>query len=137
MGKLIARYFMPALGSYGVLYGGVEFCSPATSLSRLETPRRPRAVPFEDELPAKSVKNLPQISKLASVTITMCLCALAADLVRLPKRLDLAIGALRFMDISRTSILPAITSVVEIASLLAMALVESNRIGNRLTSWVL
>ncbi|CAI6082473.1 unnamed protein product [Clonostachys chloroleuca] len=137
MGKLIARYFMPALGSYGVLYGGVEFCSPATSLLRLETPRRPRAVPFEDELPAKSVKNLPQISKLASVTITMCLCALAADLVRLPKRLDLAIDALRFMDISRASILPAITSVVEIASLLAMALVESNRIGNRLTSWVL
>ncbi|CAH0047714.1 unnamed protein product [Clonostachys solani] len=137
MGKLIARYFMPALGSFGVLYRGVEFCSPATSLHRLETPRRPRAVPFEDELPAKAVKDLHQISKLASVAITVCLCALAADLVRLPKRLDLAIEALSLMDISRASILPVITFLVKIASLLAMALVESNRIGNKLTSWVL
>jgi hypothetical protein len=67
----------------------------------------------------------------------MCLCALAADLVRLPKRLDLAIDALSLMDISRASITPVITFLVKISSLLAMALVESNRIGNKLTSWVL
>ncbi|KAK2774510.1 FAD binding domain protein [Colletotrichum kahawae] len=84
MGKLIARYFMPALGSFGVLYRGVEFCSPATSLHRLEIPHRPRAVPFEDELPARPVKNLGQINKLASIAVTTLLCALAAGLYVLP-----------------------------------------------------
>ncbi|KAF4894123.1 FAD-dependent monooxygenase andE [Colletotrichum viniferum] len=136
MGKLIARYFMPALGSFGVLYRGVEFCSPATSLHRLEIPHRPRAVPFEDELPAEPVKNLSIINKLASVAVAALLCALAAGLIRLPKSLELAIDALCSMDVARASVLPAVTFLVNTASLLAMALVESNRVGNKITSWV-
>ncbi|KAF3802821.1 FAD-dependent monooxygenase andE [Colletotrichum gloeosporioides] len=136
MGKLIARYFMPALGSFGVLYRGVEFCSPATSLHRLEIPRRPRAVPFEDELPARPVKNLSKINKLASIAVTTLLCALAGGLVRLPKGLELAIDALCSMDVANSSISPAVTFLVNTASLLAMALVESNRVGNKITSWV-
>lgn len=136
MGKLIARYFMPALGSFGVLYRGVEFCSPATSLHRLEIPHRPRAVPFEDELPARPVKNLSKINKLASVVVTALLCALAAGLIRLPKSVGLAIDALCSMDVARASVLPAVTFLVNTASLLAMALVESNRVGNKITSWI-
>ncbi|KAJ3962256.1 hypothetical protein N0V92_000987 [Colletotrichum tropicale] len=136
MGKLIARYFMPALGSFGVLYRGVEFCSPATSLHGLEIPRRPRAVPFEDELPARPVKNLSKINKLASIAATTLLCALAAGLVRLPKTLELAIDALCSMEVAGASTLPAVTFLVNTASLLAMALVESNRVGNKITSWV-
>ncbi|KAF4819124.1 FAD-dependent monooxygenase andE [Colletotrichum siamense] len=136
MGKLIARYFMPALGSFGVLYRGVEFCSPATSLHRLEIPCRPRAVPFEDELPASPVKNLSKINKLVSIAATTLLCALAAGLVRLPKRLELAIDALCSIKVADASTLPAVTFLVNTASLLAMALVESNRVGNKITSWV-
>lgn len=136
MGKLIARYFMPALGSFGVLYRGLEFCSPATSLHRLEIPRRPRAVPFEDELPARPVKNLGKINKLASVAVIALLCALAAGLIRLPKSLESAVDALCSMDVARTSVLPAVTFLVNTASLLAMALVESNRVGNKITSWI-
>lgn len=136
MGKLIARYFMPALGSFGVLYKGVEFCSPATSLDRLEIPRRPRAVPFEDELPARPVKNLSKINKLASIALTTSLCALAAGLLRLPKILELAIDDLSSTDVKSASNLPAFAFIVNTASLLAMALVESNRVGNKITSWV-
>ncbi|KAH0426457.1 FAD binding domain protein [Colletotrichum camelliae] len=136
MGKLIARYFMPALGSFGVLYRGVEFCSPATSLHRLEIPHRPRAVPFEDELPARPVKNLGKINKLASIAATTLLCALAAGLVRLPKSLELTIDALCSTDVATASNFPAVTFLVNTASLLAMALVESNRVGNKITSWV-
>ncbi|CAG9954703.1 unnamed protein product [Clonostachys rosea f. rosea IK726] len=137
MGKLIARYFMPALGSLESSTEVWNFALRPPACPGLKTPRRPRAVPFEDELPAKPVKNPHQIGKLASVAVTMCLCALGADLVHVPKRLDLAIDALCSMNIPRASILPVITFVVKIASLLAMALVESNRIGNKLTSWVL
>ncbi|KAJ0310237.1 hypothetical protein Brms1b_008831 [Colletotrichum noveboracense] len=136
MGKLIARYFMPALGSFGVLYRGVEFCSPATSLHRLRIPRRPRAVPFEDELPAKPVKNLSKINKLASIAVTTSLCALGTGLLRLPKSLELAIDDLTSTDVESASNLPAFAFLVNTASLLAMALVESNRVGNKVTSWV-
>lgn len=136
MSQIIARYLMPALGSFGVLYRGVEFCAPATSLERLEIPRRPRAVPFEDELPAKPVKIVKMMHKVFPIAFFTLLWFISAGLIRVPKKLDTFIDGLSPYK-EQTSMLPAVTFVTNWACLLTMALVESNRAGNQLTSLVL
>ncbi|KXH43032.1 FAD binding domain-containing protein [Colletotrichum simmondsii] len=134
MGKMIARYFMPLLGSFGVVYRGVEFCAPATKLERLEVPHRPRAVLFEDELPAKPLKGLGSLNKLFSVTFMCMLCALAAGWLRLPRSLETLIDVLCSSTRGDASMLPAIEFMTNTAALIALALADLNRVGNQLTS---
>ncbi|KAF7557539.1 hypothetical protein G7Z17_g531 [Cylindrodendrum hubeiense] len=133
---LIARYGLPALGSFGVLYRGVEFCAPATSLERLEIPNRPRAVPFEDELPAKPVKVVTMMHKVLPIAFFALLCFVSTGSVHVPKKLETFIDGLS-LDGDQTSMLPAITFVTNWACLLTMALVESNRVGNQLAALAL
>ncbi|KAJ3938327.1 uncharacterized protein N0V96_011572 [Colletotrichum fioriniae] len=134
MGKMIARYFMPLLGSFGVVYRGVEFCAPATKLERLQVPHRPRAVLFEDELPAKPLKGLSSLNKLFSVAFLCLLCAIAAGLLRLPCSLETLVGVLCSSSRGDASMLPAIEFMTNTAALIALALADLNRVGNQLTS---
>ncbi|KXH47942.1 FAD binding domain-containing protein [Colletotrichum salicis] len=134
MGKLIARYFMPYLGSFGVVYRGVGFCAPATKLERLEVPHRPRAVLFEDELPAESLKSLDSLNKLLSVAFVCVPCAIAAGVMHLPKSLETLVEALCSSSRGDASMLPAIEFMTNTASLIALALADLNRVGNQLTS---
>ncbi|EXF76212.1 FAD binding domain-containing protein [Colletotrichum fioriniae PJ7] len=134
MGKMIARYFMPLLGSFGVVYRGVEFCAPATKLERLQVPHRPRAVLFEDELPAKPLKGLSSLNKLFSVAFMCLLCAIAAGLLRLPCSLETLVGVLCSSSRGDASMLPAIEFMTNTAALIALALADLNRVGNQLTS---
>ncbi|KAK1675242.1 hypothetical protein BDP55DRAFT_715840 [Colletotrichum godetiae] len=134
MGKLIARYFMPYLGSFGVVYRGVEFCAPATKLERLDVPHRPRAVLFEDELPAKPLKSLSSLNKLLSVAFVCILCAIAAGVLRLPRNLETLVDTLCSSTRGHASMLPAIEFMTNTASLIALALADLNRVGNQLTS---
>ncbi|KPM36548.1 hypothetical protein AK830_g10022 [Neonectria ditissima] len=132
----ISRYLMPALGSFGVLYRGVEFCAPATRLERFEVPYRPRAVPFDDELPARPIKLVKSIHKLFTIMALALLCLVSVGAVQPPRIVDLAVDALSSSGGKSPSMLSAATFVINWASLLAMALVESNRAGNQLTSLV-
>ncbi|VUC26567.1 unnamed protein product [Clonostachys rosea] len=137
MGKFIARYLMPTLGTFGVLYRGVEFCAPSTSLERLRIPRRPHAVPFEDELPAKPLKKTNPICKIVSISFFTLISLVSAQLIQAPMELDLLINDLApsGSDPALTMLL-AVTYLTNWASLLSMALVESNRVGNQLSSLV-
>ncbi|KAK1468355.1 FAD binding domain-containing protein [Colletotrichum melonis] len=134
MGKMIARYLMPLLGSFGVVYRGVEFCAPATKLERLEVPHRPRAVLFEDELPAKPLKGLGSLNKLLSVAFMCILCAIAAGVLRLPRSLETLVDVLCSSTHGDASMLPAIEFMTNTAALIALALADLNRVGNQLTS---
>ncbi|KAG7054522.1 hypothetical protein JMJ77_0007002 [Colletotrichum scovillei] len=134
MGKMIARYLMPLLGSFGVVYRGVEFCAPATKLERLEVPHRPRAVLFEDELPAKPLKGLGSLNKLFSVAFMCALCAIAAGVLRLPRSLETLVDVLCSSTSGDASMLPAIEFMTNTAALIALALADLNRVGNQLTS---
>ncbi|KAK1704956.1 hypothetical protein BDP67DRAFT_417113 [Colletotrichum lupini] len=134
MGKMIARYLMPLLGSFGVVYRGVEFCAPATKLERLEVPHRPRAVLFEDELPAKPLKGLGSLNKLFSVAFMCILCAVAAGVLRLPRSLETLVDVLCSSNHGDASMLPAIEFMTNTAALIALALADLNRVGNQLTS---
>ncbi|KAK1634067.1 hypothetical protein BDP81DRAFT_65215 [Colletotrichum phormii] len=132
MGKLIARNFMPYLGSFGVVYRGVEFCAPATKLKRLKVPHRPRAVLFEDELPAKPLKSLSSLKKAPVCRIRLhALCYSGRG----------AASAKESRDLGRYPVLFHPWRCVDVAGYrvhdehrLALALADLNRVGNQLIS---
>lgn len=133
--SFICHYLMPAVGSLGVLGWGIPFCAGSHRLDNIDTPDRPHAIPFDDELPAQPI----HLGKLQGVIV---------GLMAIPTALSLCLRSIHTVPAltyhAKSPMVEDIASRAAVAefcanlvSLLTLSLIEVNRCGNMITSLTL
>jgi hypothetical protein len=140
----IAEHFIPLLGPNAFLDVAVPICGAGTKLQGLPVPKRARFVPFEDELPARPIKNslALQIPKaVASGLLSLALYA-AVKKNNLPVSVDAFVSrVLRLggplLAGQRAGYGGCIQVFGNLVPALVAWLIESHRCGNRVSvlSW--
>lgn len=148
--KIVTNYLRPILGPEAFLKIAIPIAAASQRIKRLPVPKRPRLVPFDDELPAPPIRNkvaywVPWTLTIGSLAVLLhqiaqpSTCVAVADSFRaLQALLPSPQGDLLASHKLVTAVMTAESGIETIrlrASLfttLALWLVEGNRHGNRL-----
>ncbi|KZL77439.1 FAD binding domain-containing protein [Colletotrichum tofieldiae] len=151
--KPVIKYLIPVLKENGFLNTAVPICKASHHVHKLPMPKRPRLVPFDDELPARPLNNktASNVATLLAFSSLAVLLSKSGGLTHLSALLNgfqsqaklISTGASGFSLAQGFSGLPNIVSAsnliqdvqfrTNLFSALAIWLAEGHRVGNRLS----